>query len=125
MITNERGFMYPFSYSILVLLSLFLLINLQQLTIEKRLFQETETILKQEYYLLCAVKKLEGELQGNVNLGAGSYFYREGKVVFTKEDAGTTFKFTLTLTLNNGVQAQGYSYYDKNLKKMVKWVERK
>jgi hypothetical protein len=125
MITNEKGFMYPFSYSVLVLLSLFLVIHLQQFTIEKRQFQETETILKQEYYLLSAVKKLEGQIQANPSISAGSYSYREGMVVFTKEDAGTTFKFTLTLTLNNGVQAQGYSYYDKNLTKMVKWVERK
>ena len=117
--------MYPFSYCILVLLSVFLVIHLQQFKVEKFLFQETETILKQEYYLLCAVKKLEAQLQEDSGIGAGTYSYQEGKVVFSKEDLGPTVKFTLTLTLNNGVQAQGFSYYDKALKKMVKWVERK
>ena len=104
---------------------MFMVIHLQQFITEERLFQETETILKQEYYLLCAVKKLEGQLQGDASTSAGSYSFQEAKVVFSKEDLGTTAKYTLTLTLNNGVQAQGYSYYDKNLKKMVKWVERK
>jgi hypothetical protein len=125
MVSNERGFMYPLSHSMLILLTILISIHLHQFLAEKRLFQETETILKQEYYLLCAVKKLEAELQTNPTISNGTYPFKEGIVVFTKEDLGTTSKFTMTLTLANGIQALGFSYYDKNLLKMVKWVERK
>jgi competence protein ComGG len=125
MVSNERGFMYPLSHSMLILVTILISIHLHQFLAEKRLFQETETILKQEYYLLCAVKKLEAELQTNPTISNGTYLFKEGIVVFTKEDLGTTSKFTMTLTLANGIQALGFSYYDKNLLKMVKWVERK
>lgn len=117
--------MYPLSFCFLLLISTFLVINIEQFLSEKRFHNETETILKQEFYYLSSVKKLENQLQEDANIGQGGFSYQDGRVEYTKEDLGTTIKFTLVVTLSSGVQVQGYSYYDKNLRKMVKWEENK
>lgn len=117
--------MYPLSLCLLLLISTFVIIHIEQFLSEKRFNQETETILTQEFYFSSAVKKLESQVQADSGLSSGVYYYQDGTVEFKKENIGTIAKFTLTLTLKSGVQAQGYSYYDENVRKMVKWVERK
>lgn len=123
MTSNQNGFAFPLSLCMLLLFSTFMIMSTQLYLNEKRLANETETILKQEYYFLNVVRKLEAQYQQGVTIGTGEFLFLDGKVSYTKEDIGTTLKVNLTLILNTGEQARGFVYFDKNSKKMIKWVE--
>lgn len=125
MLHNQKGFIYPLSFTILLLASTFFAIYAQQYVIEKKLAHETESILKQEYLFLYSVRKLEVQLQnGEPIMNTGVLNLTRGRVNFSKEDLGTTLKFTFTITLTTGEKAIGFAYYNKSLKKMIKWVEK-
>jgi fatty acid-binding protein DegV len=123
MITNQTGFAFPLSLCMLVLFSTFVIIGSQTYLNEKMLASETESILKQEYYFLHAVRKLESLYQSGEPIVTGELLYQDGRVSYTKEDIGTTLKVNLILTFNTGEQVKGYIYFDKNSKKVTKWVE--
>ena len=56
---NQEGFSYPLTLTI-ILAALFLLtIQLDQFISEKRIVNQAETVMMQEYYLLCSLKKTE------------------------------------------------------------------
>jgi hypothetical protein len=122
---NEKGFAYPISLCILVLMSMLVILESQQYLSEKRLAHETETILKQEYYFLLAARRLEGMLQREeMPESSGVLSFHDANVTYVKEDLGPTLKISFTLILSSGERAVGFIYYDKTLKKMVKWVEK-
>jgi hypothetical protein len=125
MLHNEKGFTFPLSLCMLLLISTFVVIYTQQYLNEKKFAHETETILKQEYYFLVAVRKLETQLQNDEPiLNKGQYIMQKGRMDFTKEDLGTTLKFNFSLTLSTGEKAIGIAYYNKIQRKMIKWVEK-
>jgi hypothetical protein len=123
---SERGFTYPLLLMMIVLLNLFFTFQMQFYLSEKRLSHETVAILKQEYYMHIAVKKLEDLLQGNLlPLGTGKLLFSSGVANYRVESfSSTTYKITISLKLNTIVEIFGYAYYDRNQKKMIKWVER-
>ncbi|AGK54879.1 competence type IV pilus minor pilin ComGG [Bacillus sp. 1NLA3E] len=125
MFINQKGFTYPLSLCMLLLFSTFVLLHTQLYLNEKKLAHETETILNQEYYLLSSVRKIESQLRNGEPINnSGVLSFREGKVDYIKEDLGVSLKITFTMTLNTGEKSIGFGYYDKNLKKMIKWVEK-
>lgn len=123
---SERGFTYPLLLMIIVLLNLFFTSQMQFYLSEKRLSHETVTILKQEYYMHVSVKKLEVLLQNNLlPLGTGKLLFKSGVANYRVETySSTIYKITISLKLNTIVEIFGYAYYDRNQKKVIKWVER-
>ncbi|MEW8986998.1 MAG: competence type IV pilus minor pilin ComGG [Bacillus sp. (in: firmicutes)] len=110
----------------LLLTSTFLLIYTEQYLAEKRMLKEAETVLKTEYYFLYCARKLEVKLQTEEPImSGGEFLLQDGFVNYVKEDTGATLKMTFNLTLSTGEKAIGIAYYNKNTKKMVKWVEKK
>jgi hypothetical protein len=122
----ERGFTYPLLLMMIVLMNLFFTAQMQFYLSDKRLSHETVTILKQEYYMHIAVKKLERLLQNNLlPLGTEELLFASGLANYRVETfSSTTYKITITLKLDAIVEIFGYAYYDRNQKKMIKWVER-
>ncbi|PLR99922.1 competence type IV pilus minor pilin ComGG [Bacillus sp. T33-2] len=124
---NEKGFTYPVSICLLMFFSFTLVINLQQYVTEKRFNKETETILKQEYYMMGAVRQVErllkdGTLQGS---SGGTIQYRTGEVIYEiKPLTASTDQITFRLKLDTNEESIGFANYDKEMKKMTKWVER-
>lgn len=109
----------------LLLTSTFLIIYTDQYVNEKKILKETETILKTEYYFLYSVRKVESCLQnGELMLSSGEVSLQDGKMSYTIEDLGSTLKITFNLKLNSGETLIGFAYYNKNVKKMIKWVEK-
>ncbi|WP_180954998.1 competence type IV pilus minor pilin ComGG [Bacillus sp. V3-13] len=123
---NEHGFTYPLTLGIFLLLSLMLALNAGHFLAEQRLLKETESILEQEYYLMSAVKKVEKQLQSEMPIEpAGTYFFQEGEVAYNIGPvAGSVLQVTFILTIASGIETTSYAYYDSNLKKMTKWVEK-
>ncbi|AIE60713.1 competence type IV pilus minor pilin ComGG [Bacillus methanolicus] len=127
MINNERGFTFPLSYSLFLVLSVFLLIHAEQFLSEKKLLRETESILKQEYYMMSSVKKMEKMLQekNEFNTINGVFQYTHGEVDYqVNHVTNSIIQATFRLKLDSGEEYLGFVFYDKDLRKMIKWVEK-
>jgi len=122
---NESGFTYPLTLCMVIIFALFVTTRVEGLLMERKMLKETESILKQEYYMMDAVKKTEKTLQsiGPVQLN-GTYQYSSGHLSYHSDaPVGKSVKITFSLQLDSGLVITGYGYYDTSAKKMVKWVE--
>lgn len=126
MTKNQQGFTYPLTLAILMAFLIFFSIQVEQLLVERKMFHETKIIYKQEYYMLASVKKIEQRLQSGEALPAyGRYTYIYGAMDYQIEaPAGNLQKVNFNLQLASGETAQGFGYYDLNLQKFTKWVEK-
>lgn len=126
MIQNEKGFTYPLVLMMIILFCFFFTYQLQFYLSEKKFFHESAVILKQEYYMHTAVKKIETALQSSlISTGSGQYKFQTGLAIFRVESySSNLLKITITIKLNTLEEIVGYAYYDINHKKMTKWVER-
>jgi hypothetical protein len=126
MLKNEKGFTYPYVLMMIILFCFFFTYQVQFYLSEKKFFHESAIILKQEYYMHTAVKKIETALKSNLlSLGFGKYDYQTGQAIFRVESySSNLLKITITIKLNTLEEIVGYAYYDINQKKMTKWVER-
>lgn len=127
MIHNQQGFTYPLTLSLLIIFLFFLSIRYEQLLTERKIVENSRTMMKQEYYLLLSVNKISKSLQsGNEGIlqASGSFAYREGKVNYqVSAPVGSTEKVTFTLLLNSGETRTVSGYFNLDSKKLVKWVE--
>lgn len=100
--------------------------NIEQLLTERKMFQETNKILKQEHYMFNSLRKVERDLQSGKSVPASSVFtFKGGTVKYQIESYSSTVqKITFILCLDSKEISTGYGYYDTTLKKMVKWIEK-
>jgi len=127
MIRNEKGFTYPLTFCIILLLSMFITLYLEQFLAEKKLNIESETIFKQEYYFLSAVKHVESEILKieDSEFPIGSLYFSNGNVEYrTEELTESLLKVTFDLQIENIPIVSGIGYYDKEIGKMIKWIEK-
>lgn len=126
MLRNEKGFTYPLTLCLLILLSTTLTIQIEQYIVEKRMLNETENILKQEYYFLSTIEWLQSQLALSDPITmTGTLDYKDGQVSYTiveLSEKELEMKLALTMKRGNEVIA-GSAFYDKDLGKVVKWNE--
>jgi ComG operon protein 7 (ComGG) len=126
MLRNQKGFTYPLTLCLLILLSTALTIQIGQYIGEKRMLNETENILKQDYYFLSTIEWLQFQLAlSDPITTTGSLDYKDGQVSYTiveLSEKELEIKLALTMKQENGVIA-GSAFYDKELGKIVKWDE--
>jgi competence protein ComGG len=126
MLRNQKGFTYPVTLCLLILLSTTLTIQIEQYITEKRMLNETETILKQDYYFLSTIELLQSQLAlSDPIITKGSLDYSDGQISYTiveLSERELEIKLTLTMNRGNGV-IEGSAFYDKDLGKIVKWNE--
>lgn len=110
----------------MILFSTVLLICIEQYLTEKRMFIETETILKQDYYLLTTVKKLESTFAATeLTPGTGSFAFNGGQADYSMlEFADRLWEITIKIKTGTGVEIIGFAYYDQDRQKMIKWIEK-
>jgi ComG operon protein 7 len=126
MYRNQNGFAYPLTLTV-ILAALFLLtIQLDQFISEKRIVNQAETVLMQEYYLLCSFKKTEKKLMENITPEeSGVYLFKEGKVSYEISPvAASLIQITFKTKIGSDKEISGYAYYDTDLQKMIKWIEK-
>ncbi|MBY0096396.1 competence type IV pilus minor pilin ComGG [Mesobacillus maritimus] len=122
---GEKGFTYPLSLGVLVFISLFLLMLVEQNGIERRFFKETETILLVEYYFQASVVEAEQLFNKDELAQLGTFEYKNGEVRFTRRHLSQVLEeVTLTLKLNTGEQWVAIVQYDRVKQKFVKWIEK-
>jgi hypothetical protein len=126
MIKNQKGFTYALTLSILISFLVFFSIQVQQLLVEKKVYHETKIIIQQEYYMLVSVKKMEAKFQSGETIATkGTFQFHNGHVDYTADTpSGSTQRITFTLKLHSGETATGFGYYDRSLKKIIKWIEK-
>ncbi|WP_462412202.1 competence type IV pilus minor pilin ComGG [Neobacillus sp. Marseille-QA0830] len=122
---QEAGFTYPLTLCLLIVFLLFFSMQVDQLTVLRKLSRETETILLEEYYLHSSVTKIEMMFQAGEAIPAkGTVAYQNGNVDYVAEvPIGTVQKINFTLKLQSGETMIGRGYFDTSLKKFIRWVE--
>ncbi|WP_257391903.1 competence type IV pilus minor pilin ComGG [Mesobacillus jeotgali] len=106
-------------------MTLFLLILTEQYIAEKRFTKETETIRRQEYYLLCSGKEAELLLREGILPANGIMNYKFGKVWFQTQSLTSNIdEVTFNLELDSGEKIIGFGQYDKKKGLMIKWKEK-
>jgi hypothetical protein len=127
MLCNEKGFTYPLTFGLLIMISTVLTIGIEQFLIEKKMLKESEMILKQDYYLLSTVQKLEHDLASTEMFSeTGIIRYYDGEVVYTIDEL-TSSILEINLKLKTGkenIEIMGIAYYDKDLQRIFKWIEK-
>jgi hypothetical protein len=126
MFRNEKGFTYPLTLCLLILFSTFLVIQVEQFIFEKKMLRETEIVLKQETYLLSTMTKLEDilSLEENPSL-MGNFLFQDGSANYQINEI-TTDLWEVIIILKTGESTEiiGTAYFDRNTKRMIKWVEK-
>ncbi|MFO1443487.1 hypothetical protein KDN24_09735 [Bacillus sp. Bva_UNVM-123] len=127
MIRNEKGFTYPLTFCVILLFSVLLTVYIEQFLAEKRLYREAETVFKQEYYFLCSVIHVENEMQqlDENALPTGNLIFTDGEVEYGVEKlTDNQFKVSFNLRMEDLPIVLGFGYYDKEVGKMIKWIEK-
>jgi competence protein ComGG len=124
---NEKGFTYPLTLCLLILVLLFFSMHIEQLLSERKMAHETATILQEEYYFLSSVKKIEVLFQSLGTIPAkGTITYVNGNMDYQAEtQTGYIQKVNFILRLNSGEEIIGRGFFDTRTKKLSKWVELK
>ena len=127
MLHNQSGFTYPLTLCLLIIFSTVLVIHIEQYVMESRMLKETETILKQDYYLLNAVRTIEDTLAiGGDRQEPGSIKFNDGQVDYVIMEL-TDQLWEIDIHLKTGkdqVQISGLAYYDADIQRVIKWVEK-
>jgi hypothetical protein len=123
---NENGFTYPLILSVLIVFLIFFSFSVEQLQSERLMAYETKKILKQGYYMMSSAKKIEKRIQNGDSIQTNGVFnFKDGKMDYVPSPPLDGIqKVTFTLQLESGEVASGIGFYDINVKKMSKWVEK-
>ena len=127
MFQNEKGFTYPLTLCLLIIFSMVLAIHIDQYVIEKGMLLETETILKQDYYLLSSVRKIESTLaeMNGETVEAGSFEFYDGYANFhISKVTDTIWQINIQLKTGKEMVITGIAYYDSERQKVIQWIER-
>ena len=126
MLRNQKGFTYPLTLCLLILLSTTLTIQIEQYITEKRMLNETETILKQDYYFLSTIELLQSKIAISDPMPTiGFLDFNDGQISYTiveLSERELEIKLVLTMKRGNG-EVEGSAFYDKSLGKIVTWNE--
>ncbi|WP_338470234.1 competence type IV pilus minor pilin ComGG [Niallia sp. XMNu-256] len=93
---------------------------------EKRMFQETEMILKQDYYLLSAMEQLNSYLSVDDKVeNNGTFEFKNGVVEYQMiEQTEELLDINITIKLEgNDAVFKGVAIYNRNLNKIINWFE--
>lgn len=126
MLRNEKGFTYPLTFSILLLAAIVLTMHIEFYLAEVRFLQESENLLKQEYYLFSSKKRVEAILLSEDEaLYSGIFTFSDGDIQYeTAKLSDTLYMSTFYLRLGDINGAVAYGYFDKGEGKMIRWIER-
>jgi ComG operon protein 7 len=126
MLRNQKGFTYPVTLCLLILLSTVLTIQIEQYITEKRMLNQTETILKQDYYFLSTIESLQSQIAISDPMPTTGFLdFNDGQVSYTiieLSEKEIEIKLILTMKRGNG-EVKGSAFYDKSLGEIVKWNE--
>ncbi|WP_445490478.1 competence type IV pilus minor pilin ComGG [Niallia sp. 03133] len=126
-VCNEKGVIYPITFCLFILFTTFFLVMINLYLNKKQMVQETKAVYRQDYYLMSTVKVIEKKLSNGEEFPLiGSYVYPNGTVSYKITKYSPTLeKVEYNFKANPNYHIWGMSYFDKEQKKMTKWLELK
>ncbi|WP_413361256.1 competence type IV pilus minor pilin ComGG [Robertmurraya sp. 2P01SA] len=123
---NDRGFTFPITLCVLLLFSGFLALNFHQYSIEKSLQFELAEFERNQFMFMQSFKKVENQLSNTEEVEkTGIFYFENGTVTYQINELDSTqLQILFRLVTSTGAELEGFGYYDQNLEKMVKWLER-
>lgn len=122
---GERGFIYPVTLVIFTLFSLFLFIEWNQYVTEKKFADDMKYHEKKEFYFLQSLKKLETILMEETFPIEGIFQYKDGIVSYKVDEIGEALlQVTLYVEIESREKTMGLGYFDRDFKKIIKWIEK-
>lgn len=122
---NEKGFMFPVTLCIFLLFSIFLTVHVNQYIADKKYLIEVENFERNQFYFLQSLKKVESLLILDSLNEEGSFIYERGKVDYKIVDMGEgQLRINFRLNTDEQTDLTATGYFDRNLQKVSKWIER-
>ncbi|MGG0716517.1 competence type IV pilus minor pilin ComGG [Robertmurraya massiliosenegalensis] len=109
-----------------MLFSGFLALNFHQYSIEKSLQFELAEFERNQFMFMQSFKKVENQLSNTEEVEkTGIFYFENGTVTYQINELDSTqLQILFRLVTSTGAELEGFGYYDQNLEKMVKWLER-
>ncbi|MFT8319438.1 MAG: competence type IV pilus minor pilin ComGG [Bacillus sp. (in: firmicutes)] len=125
MVRDEKGFIYPITFCVFTIFILFFLVMVQLYITKKQMTQEIKAMYSQDYYLMSSLKNIEKKRSNEEELpNTGQYIYKHATVSYKITDYSSSVeKIEYSLIAPSNYRIWALSYYDKEQKKMTKWVE--
>lgn len=122
---DERGFAYPLTLAVLLLFLLIFSYRVEQLLTERKLADETELILQEDYYFHSSVKKIENIFKTSGAIPTkGTFSFIKGNMEYQAEaPIGSSQRINFTLKMKSGETLICRGFFDTNAKKLIKWTE--
>lgn len=121
---NEKGFMYPLTLCVLLLFSIFITLQVEHYVIQAKFVNDVKFSEKKQYYFLLSLKKMEELLNEEAIVTTGYFYFKGGTVNYKVEGTqASILKVTFKFDFGMSKEVIGYGYYDKHLKKMIKWTD--
>lgn len=122
---DERGFTFPVSLSLLLLVSLFLLILLNQYLTEKQFVKQIEEFEQNRFYFFQSMLQVERMIIEGEQEQSGRFPYEHGTVYYNIDEiADNLFHIELELERNNGASLEASFYFDEIGGKTIGWIEK-
>lgn len=122
---NERGFTYPLTLAILLLVSFLLTLHLEIYLNEKRIMIEENVLQKQEFYFFRSLKHVEELLNESENMVNGVLSFNNGYVAYrTVQLSEELIEVSYQMYLGEEYQLTANSFFDQSSRRMTKWVEK-
>lgn len=119
---NEKGFMYPISLCIFLLVSLFLTIEFNQYVTEKGIVASVNQQERRQYLFLLTSKKISEEMAGGLIPGDGMATYTDTKVTYTVKQISNQHIEVTYLMIQGTLSVKAIAQYEMGSGKIVKWL---
>lgn len=119
---NEKGFMYPISLCIFLLVSLFLTIEFNQYISEKGVVASVNQQERRQYLFLLTSKKISEEMVGDVIPVDGIVTYPETIVTYTVKQISSQYVEVTFLMTQGTLSIKAIAQYEMGSGKLVKWL---
>ncbi|MGS2776066.1 hypothetical protein ACVBAX_01700 [Robertmurraya sp. GLU-23] len=119
---NEKGFMYPISLCIFLLVSLFLTIEFNQYVSEKGIVSSVNQQEKRQYLFLLTSKRISDEMAGGVIPIDGMATYTNAKVTYTVKQISNQYVEVTYFMTQGTLSVKAIAQYEVGSGKLVRWM---
>ncbi|MFC0474470.1 hypothetical protein ACFFHF_04050 [Robertmurraya beringensis] len=119
---NEKGFMYPISLCIFLLVSLFLTIEFNQYISEKGIVASVNQQERRQYLFLLTSKKISEEMEGAVIPVDGIATYSDTTVTYTVKQITSQYVEVTFFMTQGTLSIKAIAQYEVGSGKLVKWL---
>lgn len=119
---NEKGFMYPISLCIFLLVSLFLTIEFNQFVSEKGIVASVNQQERRQYLFLLTSKRISEEITRGLIPVDGMATYTDTRVTYTVKRISNLHVEVTYIMIQGTLSVKAIAQYEVGSGKLVKWM---